>query len=822
MQNLVELRPLLADGDEEANFFYNAFHIQLHRRIRAFQRLGTLAQQGAFSNGSATEYLVPLLEYTLSEGLQAKIDHNLVTEVISAIGRVSSRLRWGSYYGLLNKFLRQVKDRSSEEKPIVRVVLAILENFPFDLDSGADSASEEQEAIRKQVTKALVPTLLEHLDQDPNSEDSVRLPIAMGVVFAVRKLPSSERSRIITKLFRALANISKAKAQETRDLAREMLLKVAAALGNEHIDTLVRELCSSLTRGMQKATLALLCHSILVQLDHHADETPVLLKASLVEALSQVAVEDLFGQVAEDRITAAGKHKAREMKSTKSLDAIQLLGKHSTPGALRGLFAPLQKLMSKPLPAVSTSLEQVFRRLASGLSTNDSLDNTTLLVTVHALMTQSSSLSRALPEEAAKADVGSAVLRKRKEVEADKSSSRRTYAQYSFYWVTLGAEVLLGALKKYRFNLEEEADKDRLDALVAPTGNLLFATDSAVVQSGLKLLSELTRARLPAFESASGLVIKQSMAVIQRSGGLHSELSQAALKTLTSLLREVRKSKLLDKDLAQLIEWSVADLEEPEVQSAIFAFIRMLLSKRVMSPTIYDLMDKIAQMLVTNQSGQVREVCRSLYLQFLLDYPQGQLRLKNQLSFLASNLSYKFESGRLSVLELLRAVNSKFDKNALRTASDALFAGLIMAVANDESAACRNKAAELAKDMITETDESTQSRNLTLVRGWAVTLRNLVSVASASRSSVWLRRALLALRRHRCSRTREISPRTPLLSWQKLSTPAETLQMRPPKHCGCSSLSAQVLRPHFPHFRNWCNARCGQPSSRRLWRRNES
>jgi len=102
------------------------------------------------------------------------------------------------------------------------------------------------------------------------------------------------------------------------------------------------------------------------------------------------------------------------------------------------------------------------------------------------------------------------------------------------------------------------------------------------------------------------------------------------------------------------------DIEEADRQATLFQLLRAIMSRKFVAPEIYDLMDKVAEMLVTNQSTNVRDVCRSIYLQFLLDYPQGRGRLKTSLTFLVKNLSYQYDSGRLSVLELLSAILSKF------------------------------------------------------------------------------------------------------------------------------------------------------------------
>ncbi|KDN51355.1 hypothetical protein K437DRAFT_233377 [Tilletiaria anomala UBC 951] len=721
MQNLKDLRPLLAAGDEEASFFENVYHIQLHRRIRAVHRLAEQAQQRLFPNGAIQEYLLPLTEQILSEGIKNGLDHNLVTEAIRCVGCLARNLRWGAYNALLSRYLRQVKDRSVEEKPSVRAVLSILENFDFDLgvDTIEADDSNTTSSTLSAVKTSLIPTLLSHLNKDDNADDHVRLPIAMGVVFVVRRLPARDQRGFVFQLFRALANVLKAKAQETRDLGREMLLKVQSALGPTSLNIALQELRRTLTRTSQKAVLAFVLHAMLVQAANQPEE--VCLDSTFMKDASEIALQDLFGQVAEDRITATGKLKAREMKQCKSLDTVEHLARLGGSPTLRDLFAALQDVMAQELPAVSTSLDQVFRRLGAGLSFNREISNSELLSLCHALIAQRSALVKGGSKESEPsiAALVPLVLRKRKDVEGDNSASSNTFSHRVHHFVILGLDLLLIGLKKAKFDLHSDEEVSRLNALVGPVGNVLHAQDSTVVSASLKTMIELVKTDLPAVRTGSGLLTKQLMDIMQRNGGLHSELSQSALKVVSALLREIRDAKLPEKDIGLLLEWMRSDIEEPSVQSSLFTLLRVLLSNRIMSPAVYDVMDKIANVMITSQSAQVREVCRSLYLQFMLDYPQGKGRLRNQLSFLASNLTYTFESGRLSVLELLRAIIAKFDRGALQTFSDTLFVGLVMSVANDDSEQCRSQARNLLRTLLRASDSTTAERNMMLIRGWA-------------------------------------------------------------------------------------------------------
>ena len=117
-------------------------------------------------------------------------------------------------------------------------------------------------------------------------------------------------------------------------------------------------------------------------------------------------------------------------------------------------------------------------------------------------------------------------------------------------------------------------------------------------------------------------------------------------------------------------------------------------------------MHKVSEILITSQSTQVQELSQSIVLQFLLDYPQGQGCLKQHMAFLAKNLSYEYESGRISVMELLNMIISKFQDNLVQGFSDMLFVALVMVLANVDSAKCREMAAQLLKNLVRRLDET--------------------------------------------------------------------------------------------------------------------
>lgn len=255
--------------------------------------------------------------------------------------------------------------------------------------------------------------------------------------------------------------------------------------------------------------------------------------------------------------------------------------------------------------------------------------------------------------------------------------------------------------------------------MVVVIGNTLYSTSAPVLLLGLRCAAGLVKCPLKSLEASLPVFVRQFIDIIRQTGNTEAELVQVAFKSLAAILRDGPPVQVKEKDLVYLLELLSPDLEEPSRQASVFAMLRAIVARRFVVPEIYDLMDKVSEIMVTSQSPQVQELCRGVLLQFLLDYPQGKGRLRTQMAFLARNLSYVHETGRKSVMELLGAVIAKFEVNLVREYADLLFVALVMVVANDESAKCREMAAQLIKTLFTRLDDDHRRIILSHLHSWA-------------------------------------------------------------------------------------------------------
>ncbi|KAI0657631.1 armadillo-type protein [Cubamyces menziesii] len=771
--SLQEMRVLLAGGDEEANFFNNIHHVQIHRRTRAIRRLAEYADQGHLRSTTLAEVFIPLVgNYVVSTDV---LDHHLVNEAVLAMGQMAKRLNWGAYYALVQRYLKLAKQKDASERVYVRAIVAILDSFHFPMEEsvkedevadmavadaeGGDEAAEGEEVVEGEkkteanpetltridetpqaterpasgatkvariqdaVNHRLLPSLISYLEKRDETEDSLRIPVSTGIVQIAKHLPQEQRDAQISKLLTVLSQVLRSKSQETRDLARETLCRIAISLGPDYLPLMIREMRAALLRGPHLHVLAYSVHSVLVHITTGDHATTFHTLDDCVHDVTAVSSEVIFGESGKDVQSEGFKTKMREVRSSssKGVDSFALLAKYITPPKISSLLLPIRNILQETETLkVMQQVEELLRRIASGLNSNAHLVPTELLVLCHTLISQNARFLKEVPKVQQHGKGGKqkdhALVQMKRRLPSDADH----YANNSFRFVVFGLELFNTAHRRGRFDYKDPKIIARLEPMVPVIGNTLYSAHMQVIVPGLKAAAAIVKCPLKSIEKSLPVFIRQIIDIIKQAGSTEPDTVQTAFKSLATILRDHSSAQVKEKDLVYLLELLAPDLEEPERQAAVFTMLRAIVARRFVVPEIYDIMDKVAEIMVTNQSLQVQELCRGALLQFLLDYPQGKGRLKNQMTFLVKNLSYVYESGRKSVMELLSAIIGKFETSLVEEYADLLFVGLVMVIANDESTKCREMAAELIKNLLSRLETAQRNLIMSHVHSWAV------------------------------------------------------------------------------------------------------
>jgi len=309
----------------------------------------------------------------------------------------------------------------------VRALVAILQSFHFPMeDSIPDQANEEHEDaddnedtaqevkgpslaaqrtvgvyhIADAVNSRLLPGLLQHLENRDETDDIIRIPISLGIVEVAKHLPTATRELQINRLLTILSQALRSHSQETRDLTRETLCRIAVTLGSSYLARLLQEMREALTRGPQLHVLAYVTHALLVHITtpEHVEEFGTL--DDCANDVAHVSAEVIFGESGKDVLAEGFKTKLREVRasSAKGLDSFSIVARFITPSRIGSLLTPLRAIMHETDSVkVMERVEEVLRRITNGLNSNKHLKPADLLALCNTLISQSARFLKHTP-----------------------------------------------------------------------------------------------------------------------------------------------------------------------------------------------------------------------------------------------------------------------------------------------------------------------------------------------------------------------------------------------------------------------------------------
>lgn len=697
--DLQDMRVLLADNDEEANFFINIKHIQLHRRQRAIRRLGDYVNE--LSSGSIAHYLIPILEYYVFS--KEEKYRNIANESFTSIGKLAQGTSWNQYRALLRRYISILKTKEDLLKESVLLVNQLSLSLKTTLHAFRNNTLTERlrekcftnvEEPESFIKNEVYPVLCKILGERNDETIVVRIPLTEALVNFILALSQDDTVNMLPGILTAVCQILRSKSEELRDAIRNTLGKISVILGSFYLPFIFKELKSALQRGSQVHVLGFTVHHILKEISQsmvHADLD------DSAHLLVMIIMEDIFGTVGQEKESDNYHTKMKEVKVTKSYDAAEILACNISLGIFAELLYPIKALlMEKMNNKTQHKLDELLRRYSLGLNKNESADSKESLTLCYEIFQQS------IAEEDKKVKKYTArSVDEKEEFFLVNLNFKNTTVQMenSIYTATLQkfALDLLKIVISKHYNLLHSS---YLEGFMPLLKEALDSENENVLTSALRVLVIIVK--LDFSEDSEGLFkncARKVLNLIKDSPSTSTELCQMGLKYLSSFIRH-KDMKLKDTAISYILTRVLPDLNEPSKQGLAFNFLKALVHKHIMLPEIYDVIDVVREIMVTNHSKDIRDVSRSVYYQFLMEYDQGKGRLEKQFKYMVDNLQYPSQEGRQSVMELLNLIITKSNPNLLSKLSSSFFLSLSNVSINDESPRCREMASILLSNML--------------------------------------------------------------------------------------------------------------------------
>lgn len=634
----------------------------------------------------------------------------------------------------------------------------------------------EAEQIHETIVHKLLPQLKAKIRDNDDKTIALKVPVSMAVVRILTAMPTQTMNTQLPGILTTICNMLRSKAQPVRNVTRKTLVRISKFLGPKYFGFLVSELSSSLSRGPQ---IHVLGYTIFVLIKEMMRQLQVGDLDYVIEPLVEILVKDTFGEAGDEKDDDEWVTKLKEAKVHHGPDCFEMLASVLSFDHVRLMLAPLRDILRETdTPKRTKKIEGVMHRISAGLNRNRSYNTREVLIFSQGIISQYLELSATTSkqtEEYLKAVERQKRLRATGEDEVTVHMTRngarpkRDYLQANAHiFVHFGLETVHHGLRRNRFDINDVEVLGLLDPFAGLAADGLDSRYNSIIAQCCKIWTLLARLPLPSVPAKISLIVERLFVLFRQSSNTNSEMIQSCFKLLASLLRSINADKLMegykleripepedkngrsslksirkptkeakpddgnkDEDnkckllsgaqLRDLIDFIRPDLEDPEHQATAFSLIRAILHRRLAVDTLYTLLDYIRELMVTAQTPHMRETCRLTWFQFLMDYPMGERRLTNAMTFIIQNASgYVFESGRMSALEIMSVIVDRFaDDVLLAKCAESFFLGLVLIIAKDESAKCREMAAHLLPQLVVRFDQPRLQRVWILLDQWS-------------------------------------------------------------------------------------------------------
>ncbi|KAI1814376.1 armadillo-type protein [Poronia punctata] len=724
--DLVPLVPEPDDKDPDPSFFNNILNPAPARQMRALQLLSKVNNHAPLRSKNVAHFFVPLLEHFIFNRPDGTDDQGVGAQAASTISDLAFALEWPQYRAILRRYIGYVESKPDSQKQLIRLLGKFVDTLTAASEEKASDKMEiDGSSIRRSrlsvtmpslekfnddVLTNILPPLLKHMHEKDETTVSSRVPVGIIVVKALKLLPEESLNQKIPGVLTDICHILRSKALESREMARDTLSKMTLLLGSPYLGFVLKELRGALTAGYQLHVLSYTMHTILVAVIPHFQPGDI---DYCIDDVMSIIMDDIFGVVGQEKDAEEYTSKTKEVKSSKSQDSMELIARTVSVNRLGELISPLRLLLQEKLDIkMVRKIDELLSRITSGLLGNPAAATRDTLIFCYEVVQQAYASEKAESHTKMDARTRRYLIQKG----AKRSGERSSTSKYTYKLVRFAMDVLRAVFKKH----DSLRNASNITGFIPIFGDAVIEGEEEVRVATFKVLNVLTKVPFKTDDASKlyKVAAKEATKCVAMSTSFSGELAQAALKLMSVILRDRRDVVVKDAAIDMLLGKLKDDLTEPLYRHITFNFLRSVLDRKIETASVYDTLDYVGTVMITNDDKDTRDLARGAFFQFLRDYPQKKNRWAKQLSFIVANLQYEREGGRLSVMEVIHLLLMKSADDFVQEVSANCFIPLILVLANDESEKCRLAAAELIKEIFRRADKERTSKFLTLARNW--------------------------------------------------------------------------------------------------------
>jgi len=300
-----------------------------------------------------------------------------------------------------------------------------------------------------------------------------------------------------------------------------------------------------------------------------------------------------------------------------------------------------------------------------------------------------------------------------------------------------GLDLLLGALRTKKLDKSVVFHRDMLGPFVEHLAALLQGSKASRTKVlGLRVINFLVPWQLESMQIYIEHICRNAMETLGKLGFSNSkgggssrsittgasstaaDVAQECFKLLTTVMKECDGFKIDEEHMKLLVLLVQHNVEFVNRQQTVLQLLRAIVQRNLVVPEIYDVMKLLSEQVFTAANKQARTLSTQILVAFFIDYPLSSKRLRQHLDLLMGNLDFEVEAGRISALKMLSAILTQFPRPLLEELAQVTFLPLVQRLVNDDSAKCRNLAADVIAKLLSRLSGETVRSLLDICLRW--------------------------------------------------------------------------------------------------------
>lgn len=241
------------------------------------------------------------------------------------------------------------------------------------------------------------------------------------------------------------------------------------------------------------------------------------------------------------------------------------------------------------------------------------------------------------------------------------------------------------------------------------------SSDNRVVLNTLHVLGKSIRLSLPSIKFYCRKIINNLFILFTTTAD--SEFLNSLFKCTSEMVKYM-KNELSEYHITKLVEIIKANLEHYQIQANVYGCLKTIIENKVISPHIYDLVDIIADKMITSVNNGIRGTCAQIFISFLIEYPMEEKRVEQHIHHLIKNLTYPHKDGRISIIEVIDKLVTLLPIEVLDKYAFIIFLSLILRTVNDSDKDCKQKANATLKSLLEHVSSSKRDNIIKTVLSW--------------------------------------------------------------------------------------------------------